>query len=110
MSISKFPLKLRHCQRIDAVVLGMGSDELHEGDLAAEIESNNQTIVSSSDLEPDALAAQHLGLRSRFLHLVHQTPIGGSDEFVQTLKQNFCLRMFVGKADEQFWGNDSHGT
>jgi hypothetical protein len=37
-----FLLELRYGQSIYAVVLGMGADELHEGYLPAEIESDHQ--------------------------------------------------------------------
>src|ERR1700694_1384519 len=43
--------ELRHHQCIDTVILRMGADELHEGDLPTEIESGHQAIVSSCNLE-----------------------------------------------------------
>jgi hypothetical protein len=51
-----FPLELRYGQSIDAVVLGMGADELHKRYLPAEIESDHHAVVSSRNFEPDALA------------------------------------------------------
>ena len=59
------PLELRYGQSVDAVVLRMGADELHEGYLAVKIESDHQTVVSSCNFEPDTFAVQHLGFRSR---------------------------------------------
>ena len=55
----RFPLELRYGQNIDAVVLGMGANKLHEGYLPAEIESDPQAVVSSRNFEPDALAVQY---------------------------------------------------
>src|SRR2546427_12896070 len=52
--------ELRHRQCIDTVILRMGADELHEGDLPTEVESSHQAIVSSRDLEPHTLAVKHL--------------------------------------------------
>ena len=40
-----FPLELRYGQSIDAVVLGMGADELDEGYLPAEIKSDHQAVL-----------------------------------------------------------------
>ena len=51
-----FPLELRYGQSIDAVVLGMGADELHKRYLPAEIESGHHAVVSSRNFEPDAPA------------------------------------------------------
>jgi hypothetical protein len=51
--------ELRYSQVVDALVFTMGPDELYEGHLSAEIESNHQTVVSTRNLEPDALAVQH---------------------------------------------------
>jgi hypothetical protein len=39
---------LRYGQRIDAIVFGMGADELDEGDLPAEIERDHQAVIPSS--------------------------------------------------------------
>lgn len=49
------PLKSRYGQRINAVVLGVGADELHERYLPPEIERDFQAIVSSCNFESDAL-------------------------------------------------------
>jgi hypothetical protein len=59
-----FPSELRNGQSIDTIVLGMGADEFHEGYLPAEIECDDQAVVSSCNLEPRALAVKHLGFRS----------------------------------------------
>jgi hypothetical protein len=47
----------------------MGADELHEGYPAVKIESDHQTVVSACNFEPDTLAVQRLGFRSRSLDL-----------------------------------------
>jgi hypothetical protein len=47
---------MRYCQSVDAVVLGMRADELNEGRLPTKIEGDQQTVVSSRDLESDSLA------------------------------------------------------
>ena len=65
-----FPLELRSGQCVDAVILHMRSDEFHEGYLPAEIEGGDETITPSCNLEPDALAVQHLRSWSRFLDLI----------------------------------------
>jgi hypothetical protein len=70
MSIAYFPLELRCGQHVDAVILGVRADKFHESDLPAEVESSHQTIISPSNLKPDALAVQYLGVRSRLLNLV----------------------------------------
>lgn len=49
--------ELRHGQSIDAVIFAMGANELHERYLAVEIEGRHQAVVSSRNLEPDALTA-----------------------------------------------------
>ncbi len=93
-----FPLELRYGQSIDAVVLCMGADELHECYLPLEIESDYQAVISSRNFEPDALAVQHLGFRSRSLDFISRGPMRGSDEFVPAFERNLCLRMFAPKA------------
>jgi hypothetical protein len=55
---------LRDGQSVDAVIFCVGADELDEDDLPTKLERRHQTIVSSRNFEPDALAVQHLGLRS----------------------------------------------
>lgn len=45
---------------IDAVVLGMGANELHEGYLPAEIESDHQAVVSSRNFAATELAFKSL--------------------------------------------------
>jgi len=52
---ASFPSVLRYGQWINAVVLGMGPNELDEGHLAAEIEGNQSTIVSTRGLRPVAV-------------------------------------------------------
>jgi hypothetical protein len=59
------PSILRHAQRADLVVFGMRADEFHKSDLAAEIESRYETIISSGDFEPHALAIEHFCFRRR---------------------------------------------
>jgi hypothetical protein len=79
-----YPSVLRYGQSIDAIILGMRPDELHEGHLSAEVESDHQAVVSSRNFEPDALAVQHFGFRSCSLDLIRRGPMRGSDEFVPT--------------------------
>jgi hypothetical protein len=38
-------LKLRHLQCIDAIIFGVGADELHEGDLPTEIEGDQSGVA-----------------------------------------------------------------
>ena len=52
---TSFPSVLRYGQWINAVVLGMGPNELDEGHLTAEIEGDHPAIISSCNFEP------HLG-------------------------------------------------
>jgi hypothetical protein len=65
-----FHSELRYGQSVDAVVLGVGADEFHEGDLPTKIKSGHQTVISSCNLEPDALAIAYFGYWSRSLDLV----------------------------------------
>ena len=57
-------------QCIDAIVLGVSADKLHESDLTTKIESGYQAIVSSGHLEPHSLPVEHLGFRRGLLNLV----------------------------------------
>jgi SAM (Sterile alpha motif) domain-containing protein len=57
----------------------MGSDKFDEGYLAPEVESGDQAIIPSCDLEPDALAIQYLGSGSRFLDFISRGPVCGSN-------------------------------
>src|ERR1700686_3625802 len=67
--------ELQHLQCVDAVILRVGADELHEGDLPTEIESSHQAIASARDLEPHTLAVQHFGFRSSFPDLIRGHPL-----------------------------------
>jgi len=48
----------------------MGADEFYERDLATKIKSSYQAVVTSRNLESDALAAQHLRFGSSPLYLI----------------------------------------
>ena len=109
MSIAYFPLELRGGQHVDAVILGVRADEFHEGYLSAEVEGSHQAIVPSCNLEPDALAVQHLGVRGRLLNLVCGCPMRGSNEFVPAFKRHLCLRVVTPKSDQRIPSNYSHG-
>ena len=87
----------------------MGTDKFHEGYLPAKVEGGHQAIVPSCNLEPDALAVQHLGSRRRLLDLIRGHPMRGSDERVPTFKRNLCLRVVGPKADERIPSNHPHG-
>src|SRR3984893_12777447 len=101
--------ELRHGQCIDAVILRMCPDELHEGDLPAEIESGYQAIVSSRDLEPHTLAVQHLGFRSGFLDLIRGTPLRRSHELVPAFKRDLSFRVPAPEVDKHVSSTDPHG-
>ena len=88
----------------------MRSDEFHEGYLPAEIEGGNQAIIPSCNLEPDALAVQHLGSWSRFLDLIRGDPARGSDESVPALEREPCFRVVFPKANERIPSNYSHAV
>src|ERR1700719_4197762 len=77
----------------------MCPDELHEGDLPTEIESSNQAIVSSRDLEPHTLAVQHLGFRSGFLDLIRGTPLRRSHELVPAFKRDLRTGATISESD-----------
>src|SRR6516225_8686378 len=104
------PSVLRYGQSVDAIVLGMRPDELHEGPLSAEIESDQQAVVSSCNFKPDALAIQHLGFRSCSLDLIRRRPMRRSDKFVPTFERDLRLRVLTPKVDQCVSGNDPHRT
>src|SRR5258707_7918901 len=101
-------LRYRHC--IDTVILCMGADELHEGDLPTEIESGHQAIVSSRDLEPHTLAVQHLGFRSGFLDLIRGCPLRGSYDRVPAFKRDLCSRVLAPEADKHVSSDEPHAS
>jgi hypothetical protein len=96
--------ELRHRQCIDAVILRMGADELHEGDLPTEIESGHQLIVSSRDLEPHTPAVQHFGLRSGFLNLICGCPLRRLHELMPALQRDLCFRVPASEVDKRHGG------
>ena len=65
----------------------MGSDKFDEGYLTSEVESGDQAIIPSCDLEPDALAIQYLGPGSRFLDFICRGPVRGSNELVPAFER-----------------------
>jgi len=56
---------LRNRQGVDLVVVRIRSDKLDERDLPAEIERDNQSIISARHLEPNPFAVQNLRLGRR---------------------------------------------
>src|ERR1700676_2535460 len=102
--------ELRHRQCIDAVILPMGADELHEGDPPTEIEGGHQAIVSSCDLKPHTLAVQHLGFRSRLLDLIGGCPLRGSHDRVPAFKRDLCFRVLAPEADKHVSSDDPHAS
>src|SRR5580692_4624461 len=86
----------------------MGADEFHEDDLSTEIESSDQAIISSRDLEPDALAVQHLGFRSGFLNLIRGGPLRGSHELMPAFQGHSCFRMPAPEVDKHVSSNHPH--
>src|ERR1700694_4051175 len=102
--------ELRHRQCIDAVILRMGADELHEGDLPTEIESGHQAIVSSRDLKPHTLAVQHLGFRSGFLNLIRGCPLRRFHELVPAFERDLCFRVPAPEVDKHVSRNDPHAS
>jgi hypothetical protein len=96
----------QNCEIVRA--LGVGADELHENDPPAEVEGSHQAIISSRNLEPDALAVQHLGFRNRLLHVVSRGPVRGSGQPVPAFHRNLCFRMLARKPDEHAPRYDPH--
>src|SRR5437868_14813810 len=101
MSIRGSPLELPCGQRVDSIVFGMRANEFHKGYLPAKVEGGHQAIVSTGNLEPDALAVQHLGTRRRFADLVRGHPMRGPDKFVPAFERNLCYRVVGPTADER---------
>src|SRR5271154_4804349 len=79
----------------------MRADELNESRLPTKIERDHQTVVSSRDIESDALAIQRLALRSRSLDIVHRGPVRGPDALEPTFQRHLSLRVSAPKADER---------
>src|ERR1700722_9540683 len=102
--------ELRYRQCIDAVILRMGADELHEGDLPTEIESSHQAIVSTRNLEPHTLAVQHLGLRSGLLDLIRGAPLRRSHQLVPAFERDLCFRVPAPEVDKHVSSNDPHAS
>src|SRR5262249_3347789 len=100
----------RYGQRVDAVVFGVGPDELHEGHLATEIESNDQAVVSSRNIEPDALAVQYLGFWSGLLDFIGRSPVRCLDERVPAFERDFRLRVLAPEINQCVPGDDPHGA
>jgi hypothetical protein len=67
--------------------------KLHEGHLSAEVESDRQAVVSCRNVEPDALAVQHLGFRSCSLdsHLF----LRWLEEFCRPIQQRSATGRFL---------------
>src|SRR5262245_26823896 len=100
------PSELRYSQSVDTVTLGVGAYEFHEGDLPAKIKSGHQTVISSCDFEPDALAIEHFGFRSRFLDVVCRSPMCGGYELVPAFERDSCFRMIAPKTGKRVSSND----
>src|SRR5262245_39911496 len=98
----------RYSQSIDAVIVRMSADEFDEGDLATKIESSNQAIVSSRDLEPHTLPVQHLGFRNCLLDLVRGFPLRCPHKPVPAFERDLCFRVRAPELDEHASRDDSH--
>ena len=103
-----FPLELRSGQCVDAVIFRMGSDKFDEGYLTSEVESGDQAIIPSCDLEPDALAIQYLGSGSRFLDFISRGPVRGSNELVPAFERRSGLGVVSPKSNKRIPSNYSH--
>jgi len=91
---------LRHCQRIDVVVLAMRADEFYEGDLATKIEGDHEPIVSAGDLKPCALSVEHLRFRSCGLNIIHRCPMCCLGQPVPAFERNLRLWVLAPKGNE----------
>lgn len=63
--------ELRYCQRIDAVIFGVGADKLDESSLPVEIKRDDQPVVSTLHLKPNALVIEALGFREYGGHVLN---------------------------------------
>ena len=63
------------------------------------VEGGHQAAVFSQNLEFDALAVQHLGLRRCFADMVRGRPMCGANEFVPAFVRSIRLRVAGPKAD-----------
>ena len=88
----------------------MGSDKFDEGYLAPEIESGDQAIIPSCDLEPDALPIQYLGFGSRFLDFIRRGPVRGLNELVPAFERRPGLGVVSPKSNKRIPSNYSHAV
>ena len=86
----------------------MGSDKFHKRYLTPEVESDDQAIIPSCDLESDALAIQYLGSGSHFLDFISGGPVRGPDELVPALERRSGLGVVSPKSKERISSNNSH--
>ena len=88
----------------------MGSDKFHKRYLPPEVECGDQAIIPSCDLEPDALAVQHLGSGGRFLDFISRGPVRGPDELVPAFEGRSGLGVASPKANKRIPSNYSHAV
>src|SRR2546421_3919950 len=72
--------------------------------------SNDQPVVSASDLEAGALTIEYLGLRGGSANVVHRGPVRGCYQPIPTLKRNCRLGMRPGICQQNVSRNQTHWT